>query len=102
MDNIAHNPSSTTTKDSFHGTGISLFQDATTSQVSGEQRISVVYLDNQSVSKITQSLPDSYVSIQPAVLKSKAPKIPRKKVRSLDVLNIYLKHSKRNIDGFRW
>ncbi len=26
VDNIDHNPSSTTAKDSFHGTGISLFQ----------------------------------------------------------------------------
>ena len=29
VDNIDHNPSSTTAKDSFHGTGISLFQQPT-------------------------------------------------------------------------
>lgn len=30
LDNLDHNPSSTTSKDSFHGTGISLFQFPTT------------------------------------------------------------------------
>ena len=29
VDNIDHNPSSTTAKDSFHGTGLSLFQHPT-------------------------------------------------------------------------
>ncbi len=29
VDNIDHNPSSTTSKESFHGTGISLFQHST-------------------------------------------------------------------------
>ena len=30
LDNLDHNPSSTTSKDSFHGTGISFFQFPTT------------------------------------------------------------------------
>ena len=39
VDNIDHNPSSNTARDSFHGTGISLFQNRE-NQVSNEEELS--------------------------------------------------------------
>ena len=37
LDNLDHNPTSTTAKDSFHGTGISLFQFPTSSSLGEKQ-----------------------------------------------------------------
>ncbi|CAC5399642.1 unnamed protein product [Mytilus coruscus] len=74
VDNIDHNPSSTTAKDSFHGTGISLFQHVT-SQMNGQQRIDFQLTDIQG-GRVTESLPDSYAVVKPAVLKTNVPIIP--------------------------
>ena len=76
MNNIDHNPSSTTAHDSFHGTGISLFQQPTV-QVSGVCS-SRVFLD-QTTSTGTKSvaeLPESFSQVPPVVLPSKNPSVP--------------------------
>ncbi|CAC5399636.1 unnamed protein product [Mytilus coruscus] len=73
VDNIDHNPSSTTAQDSFHGTGISLFQHVT-SQMNGQQRIDFRLTDIQG-GRVTESLPDSYAIVKPAVLKTNVPVI---------------------------
>ncbi|CAC5391641.1 HARBI1 [Mytilus coruscus] len=74
VDNIDHKPSSTTAKDSFHGTGISLFQHVT-SQMNGQQRLDFQLTDIQG-GRVTESLPDSYAVVKPAVLKTNVPVIP--------------------------
>ncbi|CAG2256073.1 unnamed protein product [Mytilus edulis] len=74
VDNIDHNPSSTTAKDSFHGTGISLFQHVTT-QMNGQQRLDFQLTSIQG-GRVTESLPDSYAVVKPAVLKTNVPVIP--------------------------
>jgi hypothetical protein len=51
FDNIDYNPSSTTTRDSFHCTGISMFQHATT-DVPGTTRRNIVITQETSSSKI--------------------------------------------------
>ena len=60
LDNLDHNPTSTTSSDSFHGTGISLFQIPKQSQT-GERRpslkiphlvISKIYLTNTPLSQL--------------------------------------------------
>ncbi|CAC5372614.1 unnamed protein product [Mytilus coruscus] len=50
VDNIDHNPSSTIANDSFHGTGISLFQHVT-SQMNRQQRIDFQLTDIQAFLK---------------------------------------------------
>ncbi|KAK3737069.1 hypothetical protein QZH41_013876, partial [Actinostola sp. cb2023] len=60
VDNIDHNPSSTTSHDSFHGTAISLVQHPTTEE-SGEERIIDTFDPFQSTkTKKVPQLPSSY------------------------------------------
>lgn len=76
MDNINQNPSSTTAHDSFHGTGISLFQQPTV-QVPGVCRSRVFF--DQATSTGTKSvaeLPESFSQVPPVVLPSKNPSVP--------------------------
>ena len=61
FDNIDHNPSSTIAEDSFHGTGISLFQHKACEHDGLDQNISTSMSENKKLS----SLPDSYTYIRP-------------------------------------
>ena len=63
VDNIDHNPSSTTSKASFHGTGISLFQHPTFPG-QGVDR-SIVILGGSASQKTVGNLPNYYTDIQP-------------------------------------
>ena len=65
VDNVDHNPSSTTAKDSFHGTSISLMQHPTIGN-DGEKR-DVLPPDIQK-GKLIASLPKSYTNVPPAAL----------------------------------
>ena len=78
MDNIRHNPSSTTAKDSFHGTSLSLFQHPTLEN-KGPDRPAVRYVERPVITKTVTPLPDFYVSIPPVVLRNAEPKIPQHK-----------------------
>ncbi|VDI22023.1 Hypothetical predicted protein [Mytilus galloprovincialis] len=69
VDNIDHNPSSTTAKTSFHGTGISIFQHPS-DDISGIERGELI-LGNRSNSRQVYSLPDTYANVRPAYLKTK-------------------------------
>lgn len=69
IDNIDHNPSSTTAMDSFHGTGISLFQQVTESNT-GIVRPEFCPLE-VSTSKKVSELPDCYTSVPPVMHKRK-------------------------------
>ena len=75
VDNIDHNPSSTTAKDSFHGTGISLFQHSTT-ELPGNTRENVTMSQTAANTKSVAELPVSYSQVAPAVLPNKTPPIP--------------------------
>ena len=62
LDNIDHDPSSTTAEDSFHGTGISLFQHHTSEQSGfGSDYFSGPLPEKKKLS----NLPDSYTDIRP-------------------------------------
>ena len=69
VDNIDHNPSSTTAKSSFHGTGISIFQHPSDDN-DGFERGDLI-LGNRPSSRQVSSLPDTYANIRPAYLKTK-------------------------------
>ena len=74
VDNIDHNPSSTTSRDSFHGTGISLFQHPD-ENCTGTQREVIAIQDDSN--PVKSNLPESYTSVPPVVLQSKDPPVPK-------------------------
>ena len=67
VDNIDHNPSSTTAKDSFHGTSLSLFQHSTLEN-QGTDRPAVSYVERHVITKTVTPLSDFYVSTLPVAL----------------------------------
>ena len=75
VDNIDHNPSSTTATDSFHGTGISLFQHS----VAYNEGVSrdIVAIETTTSSKAIDSLPQSFTTIPPLILPLSTPEVPR-------------------------
>ena len=75
VNNIDHNPSSTTAQDSFHGTGISLFQH-TTNEIPGSSQGCVNISQTTVNSKSVAELPVSYTEVAPAVLPNKTPPVP--------------------------
>ena len=65
VDNIDHNPSSTSAHDSFHGTGISLFEHRS-NDLTGVQRVMNIQTDNTQARKKTLAhLPEKYTSVIP-------------------------------------
>ena len=74
VDNIDHNPSSTTAKHSFHGTSISMLQHKT-SQDDGVVRSSVP-IDRLSTSKSVNDLPDYYTDVPPVSVGVKGSPVP--------------------------
>ena len=62
MDNIDHNPSSTTTKDLFHGIGISLIQDTT---MANEGVVCGIVITGSSSVKTVKHLPQYYTEVPP-------------------------------------
>ena len=71
LDNIDHNPSSTTAKDSFHGTGISLFQFPTKLKT-GSPQVTVNLMTTAKCNK----LPESYTAVPAVVLKKERVAVP--------------------------
>ena len=67
VDNIDHNPSSTTAQGSLHGTGISLFQHPAIDG-SGKKRCEIEFDASRSKGKFTGKLPDAYGIIPPLIL----------------------------------
>ena len=64
VDNIDHDPSSRTAKDSFHGTAISVTQHPT-ANCQGVERERVVIDPDTPKSRVISSLPESYSNITP-------------------------------------
>ena len=74
VDNIDHNPSSTTAKDSFHGTGNSLFQQPTVENPGTDRGLPILndYTNGMSIAP----LPESYTTINPVIDIKKDPPLP--------------------------
>lgn len=75
VDNIDHNPSSTTAKDSFHGTGISLMQHPSVEN-EGTARAIPVMDENSQKRKRIQALPAAYTNVPPVALTKSDPVVP--------------------------
>lgn len=69
VDNIDHNPSSTTSMSSFHGTGISVFQHPKSTDTPEPRDLR--FLQEKPTSKKVSNLPETYTNIPPAFLKTK-------------------------------
>ena len=65
VDNIDHNPSSTTAKDSFHGTAISLHQHPSFVDEGNSRILSELLETEQGSSKTINRLPDCYTNAPP-------------------------------------
>ena len=74
LDNLDHNPSSTTSKGSFHGTGISLFQFPTSAKFGNVQSDITLHLPG--VTKNHQ-LPDYYVNVPAVALQTTKVSVPQ-------------------------
>ena len=72
IDNIDHNPSSTTAQHSFHGTSISLMQN---DSVNNSSYANIPNISQQG-SKSIQALPASYTEVEPSLLVTKSPPVP--------------------------
>ena len=68
MDNIDHNPSSTTAKDSFHSIGISLIQDTT---MANEGVVRGIVITRSSSVKTVKHLPQYYTEVPPVTFAEK-------------------------------
>lgn len=93
VDNIDHNPSATTAKDSFHGTGISLLQHPTSADDGVHN--STVIMGCNAGSKTVGCLPHFYVDVPPITSQSA---VPATSVISLK-RNDYKKHAEGE---YRW
>ena len=69
VDNLDHNPSSTTAQGAFHGTGISLFQNRETESDGIMRHKSEMQPDLHLRSKQIPPLPESYTTLTPVTAK---------------------------------
>ena len=74
MDNLDHNPSSTSAVGSFHGTGISLMQSPSKTQM-GKPRPPLTLTDEDKEGKL--SLPDYYTVVPAVALKETSVQVPK-------------------------
>ena len=74
VDNIDHNPTSTTARDSFHGTGISLFQHPS-AENPGTTRAPIDISHAVSSSKSLCQLPEACTEVAPVIAPVKHPQV---------------------------
>ena len=96
VDNIDHNPSATTAKDSFHGTGISLVQHPTFADEGVDRGI--VIIGGNAGSKTVHQLPHFYTDVPPVTSSVKQSAVPTTSMTSLK-RNDFTKHSEKE---YRW
>ena len=76
VDNIDHNPTSTTAEGAFHGTGISLFQHLENSNCGEERQLISVDNAHDLNSKRISQLPEYYRTVPPVILPKSMPAVP--------------------------
>lgn len=81
VDNIDHNPSATTAKDSFNRTGISLLQHPTCPDDGVDHSIATIR--DHVVSKAVDHLPNYYTEVAPVDLSIKGSVIPPTSLTSI-------------------
>ena len=76
VDNLDYNPSATTAKDSFHGTGISLMQHPSHIFEGHDRGVLVIDQTTGSHRKRIAPLPENYTNVFPAAFKTKEFTVP--------------------------
>ena len=76
IDNIDHNPRSTTATDALHGTAISLFQHPNNEGDECDRREHCIFAQKCTAKTLTE-LPQSYTNVPPLVLEKKDASIPK-------------------------
>ena len=84
VDNTHHNPSSTTSKELFHGTGISLLQHPTFDGEGVDQNIVLVGESYNVSFKSVDNLPHFYTDVPPVTVSVKNLSIPATAITSLN------------------
>ena len=87
VDNIDHNPSSTSAQDSFHGTAISLVQHPTNEKPGTDRATDVLDPSKSSTSKKIASLPSYYTEVPPLTLPSSDIVVPNTIARLVSTLD---------------
>lgn len=77
VDNIDHNPSSTSAHDSFHGTGISLFQHPDNDFCGTSRAVAHTHRDAAGAKNMSASLPETYTNVPPVALPRQDPPVPK-------------------------
>ncbi|KAJ8385469.1 hypothetical protein AAFF_G00185650 [Aldrovandia affinis] len=83
VDNIDHNPSATTSKDSFHGTAISLIQHPSYTGEGVDRSNVIVGGSGDARSKTVAPLPHYYTDVPPVTSSIKKSPVPAARVASL-------------------
>ena len=96
VDNIDHHPSSTTAKDSFQGTGISLLQHPICAD-SGVERGTVID-SGSAVSRTVGYLPEYYMEVLPVAFSVNESSVPATSVMSLKRESF----AKHNDKEYKW
>ena len=99
VDNIDHNPSSTTATDAFHGTAISPFQHPTDT-TAGDERTCANAESQPSKKLSVPDLPEFYRSVPPFTLKLPV-EPPDQNVHATEDTGHYIKPSRLKISGCR-
>ena len=104
IDNIDHNPSSTTAKGSFHGTAISLLQHPSFTGEGVDRSIAIVGGSREASSKMVGRLPHYYTDVPPVTTNMNDISVPATSVVSLSRDNfkeqteeeyMWLEHARR-------
>ena len=96
VDNLDHNPSATTAKDSFHGTGISLLQHPTSADEGVHS--GTVIMGGNTGSKTVSCLPHFYTDVPPIISSVKESAVP-----ATSVILLKRKDYKKHSEGeYRW
>ena len=99
VDNIDHNPSSTSSQGSFHGTAISLVQHPSNGQLGRERDTDVIDPSKPLASKTISHLPSSYSEVTPMVLPSgdlNAPEVPQQLITLQDSLSVESEYDEKD------
>ena len=102
VDNMDHNPSSTTTTGSLHGTAISLFQHPT-KENHGQEGVLVQPPPDQSTSHVIAPLPRQYAEVAQVQLWKTDPSFPSTTVKADDFhhLNVDLSYEDRWLENVK-
>ena len=98
VDNIDHNPSSTTARDSFHGTAISLHQHPTFAGEGVDRSITIVGPSGGAGSHRVDYLPHYYTDVPPVTSSIKKSSVPAASVTSLS-RNTFKQHAE---EEYHW